>query len=232
MNPIDTLKAAINNKTVKVWVPSKQKELEFKPLTVGQQKDIMSVGFDGVTAPLTVTRLLNNIVQDNCIEKTEFSVYDKYHVIVGLRIDSIGSKVKGFNQTLTVPKTAKLKETAVITSDDITIECRIPSIDEENKLVTKLITEIKNKNITDRSALVSMLYVGEIIKFINSVSIDDIVIEFSDIQYEQKKEVVNTLPVKINAKIIEYIQSVREAETACLVLGDTQLTIEQLLVNV
>ena len=233
-NIIVNLKEHNTTNTVQIWVPSLNREAFFTPLTVTQQTDIISaIGFDGVISPLTITRAINQIVMDNCIEdNTEFKVYDKYHVLLGLRIAALGDKVENEpNITLSVPKTKAPEKTFTITEDDINITCIVPSLDNENKLVTKLITEIKNNNIKDSGELVNLLYIGEIIKFISEVSVGNETVIFNDIQYKDRKEVVKILPLSINNKIIQLIQDIRSVESECLAIGDKKLTIDQLFIT-
>jgi len=233
-NIITNLKEHNTLNTVQIWVPSLGRSVHFTPLTITQQTDIISaIGFDGVVSPLTITRAINQIVMDNCIEDNiEFKVYDKYHVLLGLRIAAMGDKVENEpTTTLSVPKTKMLEDLATIVDEDIEVKCVIPTLSDENKLVTKLITEIKNNNIKDSGELVNLLYIGEIIKFISEVTVGSETVVFNDIQYKDRKEVVKNLPLTINNKVIKLIQDIRTVESECLVIGDKKLTIDQLFVT-
>jgi len=231
-NIISNLKEHQQSNLVNIWVPSVQKELPFKPLTINQQTEIISaIGFDGITSPLTITRVINNILLENATTDVDFKVYDKFFVLIGLRIAALGDKVEGESGQLTLTKNKTNPVGLTFNEGDITIECVVPTIQEENKVVTKLITKTKNDNITKPGELVNLLYIGEIVKFVDTVTVGDTTIKFSDLQYNDRKDVINNLPLSVNNKVVQYIQEVREVESSCMVIGDKKLTIDQLFVT-
>jgi hypothetical protein len=231
-NIITNLKDYQQTHLINVWVPSVQKEIPFKPLTINQQTEIISaIGFDGITSPLTINRVINNIAIDNSTTADSLMVYDKYHILIGLRIAALGNKVDGMGGELVVPPTKTTNTQKIINEGDISVKCIIPTLQEENKVITKLITETKNENITKPGELVSLLYIGEIIKFVDTVTVGEVTIKFSDIQYRDRKDIINNLPLSINNQIVQYIQEIRQIEGNCMVIGDKKLTIDQLFVT-
>ena len=66
----------------------------------------------------------------------------------------------------------------------------------------------------------NILLIFEIIKFIKSVTIDDTVINFTDYNTYDKKNIVDNLPLKINNDVLEYIAKYKEYEQALFTFAD------------
>jgi len=71
----------------KVYVPSLKKEVVAKPITLKQQKDVISTTVNGVLGALQFTDTLNNVILDN-VEGSNFYSFDRIPIILGLRSNS------------------------------------------------------------------------------------------------------------------------------------------------
>ena len=77
-------------------MPSIKKSIETTPLTLKQQKDLISSALDGLRGALNFSKTLNDIIIKNAGNK-DLKLYDKYPFIVGLRKQSLGDAVKTDN---------------------------------------------------------------------------------------------------------------------------------------
>ena len=65
----------------KVYVPSVKKEVVASPITLKQQKDIISTTVNGVLGALQFTETINNVILDN-VEGSDFFAFDRVPVTV------------------------------------------------------------------------------------------------------------------------------------------------------
>ena len=91
------------------------------------------------------------------------------------------------------------------TEKGITITCNCPSIRAENKFLEFVNNDIKKiSNEKSPAELISVMYAAEICKFITSLSIDDETILFDNINYGDRKTIVDNLPIEVNQKVLDY----------------------------
>ena len=83
----------INKDAIKIYVPSIKKSIETTPLTLKQQKDLISSALDGLRGALNFNKTLNDIIIKNTGNK-DLKIYDKFPFIINLRRQSLGNKVK------------------------------------------------------------------------------------------------------------------------------------------
>ena len=78
----------------KLYVPSLNDEINFQPLTVKQQKRIISSSMDPKTENLAFSNTVNDIILENCLEKKDKLILtDKILLLLHLRSRSMGSRL-------------------------------------------------------------------------------------------------------------------------------------------
>jgi len=222
-----------NTNLVEVHVPSVGTTVKFKQLSVKQQKDLIKTALDGVLSGLTLNNIINHIIVDNSIDKHNFLIVDKLPVIMTLRTAAMGTSYVDENDVkLDLSSiTNNQLEFAVDMSTDldhediIKVSLAVPSIEEDTKINELHYTELKKKESVV-SELMGSFYVYELVKFVRTIEIGDDVIDFTKIKLADKVKIVESLPAKLNNKIIEFIQQFRQAENTYMTVDDTQISVD------
>ena len=73
---------------------------------------------------------------------------------------------------------------------------------------------------------VGKLYIYEIIKYIDSIQIDDDVLEMEDIRINERVKLVERLPLTMYSKISDFIESVNSYNSDVLTVDETEVAID------
>ena len=206
---IDKISKIKKEETVLVSLPSSKKQCKFAPVNVKQQKALLKHTIEGVDGALPLIKAFNEIIFANSLdEEATFLSVDKYPILIQLRLQSLGKNIKIDDksydltelpdpQSLTLPKT-----TTDIKSNNIVISLEIPSLKVENDYLTKGIDEIQKSKDKSVESTFTLMYIYEVIKFITKITYDESEIDFKSLNLEQKKTIIETLPISNNQKII------------------------------
>ena len=218
---------------IDVDVPSLSGTVKFLPLSVKQQKDLIKSSLDGSLAGIYINNTINNIILENNIDKHQLLVIDKLPIIVALRVQAFGSTYQVNEQDvelsiiLSNKLTFKNKLTQTVKYKDVfAVELKIPTLETDSQVNNSLVQTYKNNNNVQISDIASELYVFEITKFIQSITINSETIEFDTINNKEKYQIVEQLPVQLNQLILDYISSFRVAETQYLTINGVELSID------
>ena len=220
----------------KVYVPSLKKEVVAKPITLKQQKDIISTSINGVLGALQFAETINNVILSN-VEGDDFFAFDRIPIILGLRAHSLGDKVKADNgeivslsPCLLKAKTpTKFKLTSKVSIDDIKIDLRMPTLTEENKIIKKCILDIDKLKDENLSEAMGLIYIFELIKHIDSVTIDDQTVVFNDLKVVDRLKIVEELPLELYEKITIFLQKFSEFDKSLLSVEESTITLDTTL---
>ena len=176
-----------------IFVPSIQKQIDFKPLTIKQYKDILKSNrlnqFKGTGFNLGII----NVIEEGLNSIELITDFDKHIIALQLRYRDI--LLKEIIQKVKHPKEKKIKE------DIYCVTLKVPFLNLE-KQYTEYILQNKNSSA-------DMLILAEIVKYISYLSINSTDINFN-INYKDKIDIVKDIPVPILAKCINYIDTVKE----------------------
>jgi len=220
----------------KVYVPSLKKEVVAKPITLKQQKDIISTSINGVLGALQFAETINNVILSN-VEGDDFFAFDRIPIILGLRAHSLGDKVKADNgeivslsPCLLKAKTpTKFKLTSKVSIDDIKIDLRMPTLTEENKIIKKAILDIDKFKDENLSKAMGLIYIFELIKHIDSVTVDDQTVVFNDLKVIDRLKIVEELPLELYEKITTFLQKFSEFDKSILSVDESTITLDTTL---
>jgi len=217
----------------KVYVPSLKKEVVAKPITLKQQKDIITTTVNGVLGALQFTETLNNVIIDN-VDGDKFFAFDRVPIILSLRCHSLGDKVKAENDEVVsldvslekVKSPIKFKLTDTVNIDTIKIDLRIPTLVEENQIIKKCILEIDKLKSESLSDAMGLIYIFELIKHIDSVTVDEQTVIFNDLKVVDRVKIVEQLPLELYEKITTFLLEVSEFDKSVLSVEESTITLD------
>jgi hypothetical protein len=213
---LGSLQELNNANTVAIKIPSTGKELSFKYASVSQQKELLRSAFDGVDGVIKRANILNKIITDNSTTDTDFLIIDKNIILIELRKASVGSDITindvkyDLNDLSTFNK-SEVKLKATVTHDGITAKLKVPTLAIDTEINKKLGTELAK--VTDQQEKVKqsidLVVSYELSKYIESIKVDDSMIAFNDISSYERREIVNSLPLKFSNMILDYIGDIK-----------------------
>lgn len=228
LKKVSDIKAEI----VQAYLPSRQAVLKIKPLNLKQQKEIISSVADGVAGMISFTRILNNIIIETTGDDT-LKVYDRAPLTVALRVNALGDNYTSDDKTINLGRVlAAYKEynqsfsdTTTVTHNGINVEVSVPTLKEENTTIKKLEEEIKRNGDKNNTKNLGSIYIYEIIKYIKSIKLDDIEVDYSALKIKEKIDIIESLPLSLNKKIISFIENIRKEEREILTVDDVLVEI-------
>ena len=223
----------LNKEVIKVYLPSKEKTIEVKPLTLKQQKDLISSALDGLKGNLDFNKTVNRIIINNT-GISDLKIYDKVPILIGLRKDSLGDKVQVDDETVSLTRVIdnikntqfKIETEGSVKFKNLTVNLKIPTLKDESVLITKCDQDINiNKNDVLKEE-VGLLYIFEILKYIDSLIIGEQEVILSEIRINERVELVEKLPLTLYKGISKFIEKVNNYTNALLTVDSSTLDID------
>lgn len=213
--------------TVTVKVPSKGKNASFKLASVSQQKKLLSSAFDGVDGVVKRANIFNSLITDNSVEDNDYLVIDRPAILIGLRKESVGSKVTIGDVEYDINDLSPIKKSDVelkstISHDGIKVAVSVPNLEVDSNINDKLIAELA-KITDDKEKLkqsISLVVSYETSKYIDSIEIGEDVVKFGDISSYERKAIVDNLPLKLSNRILDYIGGVKAVTDKAVTFDD------------
>lgn len=211
-----------------VYVPSLEAEINFKPLTVKQQKTILSTGVDTEIENLAFANAMNDIIMENCLSQKEaLKITDKSAILLQLRQKAVGDKIKiteddreyiiSIADQIQKVKSKKSPDKQFSIEDSgVKITGRVPGLRLDTKYNRQFTRNTKksgkNTQIT-LSDLVGDIFVHEMVKYVETISIGDNTLHIDDkIDANQAINIFESLPMNISLKVAEEIKTSRSLE--------------------
>jgi hypothetical protein len=224
---LDKLTKIKSEDTISIKLPSTGKDFSFNSISVKQQKNLLKHAMDGGGGIVPAFKEMNSIIFDNIVDKTaEISVVDKYPILIALRKKSLGNNIKIEDKPYDLtelPSFVKLPKSLTAATVDcmgIKVSLSLPSLQKDTEYLNKVISEVKKAGDDKAKETVAVMYTYEIVKFIESITFSEGTINFSDITIQDRKAVVENLPVELNQQILNFINKVREFENAFITFSD------------
>jgi hypothetical protein len=215
---LDELKQLNEKDCFNVYVPSVKRKVKFKTLSVKQHKDIIKTMLGGVEGNILTTKIFNDIIKENCSEKIDFKYYDRNKILVDIRQQSVGNKVKIDEQDYLLTDlpvfNLEVKEEAEFTYKGIAVTVGIPTLDIDTVITEKSVVEVAKFTSDEKKVgdSVNLLLTYEIMKVVRTIKIGDTILVFSELGTYDKKNIIENLPLKLNTDILEYIAEYKELE--------------------
>ena len=222
-NILNKLKELNKKKSVNIFLPSLGKKVKFLPFTLKQQKDILSKMPQDASGLITFNNLFNDIIIQNsedAVKLEEINIFDRMSIVFSYRISSIGNNVDSEEGNVNLNEViknitnydfSKIFKEIEISLKDISAVLTIPNLKYDAEINNQISKKL-NKNSTTQT-IISELYTSEVLKFIKSVTIEDVKVDLTTFNYFDRLEVVENLPGNFIKKIMKYIQDVKNVET-------------------
>ena len=104
------------------------------------------------------------------------------------------------------------KDTAVVEGNGFSINLKIPTLKDENKIISACIEEIRKTTVDDISKNVSLIMSYELPKFIESITFGTETLIFKDLSMNERSKIIDNLPADVTANISNFISIVRQYE--------------------
>ena len=177
----------------KIEVTTTTKTVALSPLTFKQQKSLVTSGMDGIVGVMTFIKNLNEIIVSNTGED-DLKIYDRIPLALSLR-KSLSSKplVSGESSVSVETLLSNIKPFTnandfSIDGGEFKINLRIPTILEENRILSFCIDELKKISSDNYSKNISTILSYEITKFIKSFQFGDNQIQMDSLSLGDRQE--------------------------------------------
>lgn len=231
---LEDLKQLNDKDCFDINVPSINKKVSFKAFSVKQHKDMMKTVLNGIEGSILINKILNDIIKTNAaVKDIEFMHYDRNKILVDMRQNSIGDKVTidNIDYNLTDLPAFKFDFTAEkeFKYNGITVVMKIPTLEVDSKVTERSVIEIAKFSSDEKKIgdSINALLVFELMKFIQTIQIEDNIIDFTTQGAYDKKNIIDNLPLKLNNILLEFIADYKEYEQELFTFSDgTKLNID------
>lgn len=224
LSVLDTINKEVS---VLVYVPSLKREVKFKNISTGQQKNILKAAVDN---PVFQTRFViayYNLVQENCLEKDVvplLTTIDSAAIALQLRVATSGANyiLTQNNRKFAVnlqDVIIKIKNTSFdlavdsVTETPFTVQVGLPLFIEQYNLEKQL----REKTVNDQQVLNTQLtdtlgdaFVGEVSKFIKNINIfynnQEQQIDFTTLPFAKRHALLEKLPSTVVKGVMKYME--------------------------
>lgn len=216
-----------------------------KQLTTVQLKELIRTVVDSPITQSVFNTTATRIFKNSLVETPTFelNVIDRLLFIIETRIQSLSPVMKvkeddkeivvNFQQikeklTQQLTDNAQLLAPSSATEGKITATFGVTLIDTETQLNEELYKNV-TPNVDDAEELRKVLgeaFINEIAKSIQSLTIEDKVLNFSAISFKSRLKAVESLPASLIQKVIEYIEKYKKIIDDSLTVDGYSVTID------
>lgn len=223
---LQALEAANKINSIQVWVPSLGRNVEFTPITTGQQKAIIRSLVDNPVYQTNFILALYDIIKSNQRDATldidKLLISDKIAIAIQLRQNSVGDTVtvKVENRELKVwlTKVSFDKPTdeilaTEVTDSGFTIKCTLPTISREAQLEKELRSKLTSSELSSYEDVRNVLadaYIGELAKHITCVKVGETEINVGVLNFSDAYNVIERLPATAVRGVVTYMENVQK----------------------
>jgi len=223
-------------KNFKIFIPSVNKDVNATQINLKQQKDIISTAVNGVVGALQFTKAVNDVIIDN-VDGDNFYTFDRVPVLLALRQQSLGSSIKDskdntvsiddfISKAKDIPKFVLKKAVSI---DSIKVKLKLPTLKEENVILKRCISEIENLKSDSLSDAMGLIYIFEIVKVIESVSVGEEEVEFNNLKVADRFKIIEQLPLELYDKITGFLSQVTQYDKKVLTNDESTIVIDATL---
>lgn len=235
---LSKLKDYNNTNLVTVYVPSADKEMQFRPLSVKQQKDLIKSGLDGSFAGITISNIIGEVILSNSVEKYNFLVTDKIPILLALRKQAFGNvfvlKDDDVETTFDLDlilkndlKYSNLTQVEIkLENTEVSSHVDVINIEDDIKINNFQLEKLKKNKDGEISDTVGSLFIYEIVKFVTKIIIGSDELDLTSLPIKERLSVIESVPVTLNNNILDYIQKFRKEELNYVTIDGKTLPID------
>jgi len=218
------------SKQLKVKISSK-KEILITPLSFKQQKSLVTTGLDGFGGVMTFIKNVNDIILQNS-EEENLKIYDRVPILLALRQEMSNKTIKTDEVEIDVSdllkqfKKFELDLPYPIEGIGYTISLKIPTLKQENRMLSTCIEDIKKLSDSNIGKNVSLILSYEVPKFIDTITFGEKVISMEDLSMSEKIKIIDNLPANVTNQITDFILKVREYDESILTFNGVMVDID------
>lgn len=217
-NILKELQALSQENIVKVYLPSLKTKIAFRKLNLKQQKSLVLVAMDNALSLLNFNVTLYDIICENLVEQIDLNtlnLFDKNSIILSLIAENATAKSDPSKKTLNGILAKYESANVDINSKNIKfnggeVEVKIPSLTADYRFNKTLLTKY-TKTVEDQKEFMSDVYVIELCKYINSITMKSGVVKLIEYPLSSIIEIAESLPVI--TPITQYISQIKDIET-------------------
>ena len=227
-----------NSNLVSIYIPSVKKEMQFKPLSVKQQKDLIKSGLDGYLSGITISNVIGEIILDNSIEKYDYLVTDKLPILLALRKQAFGNIfILKEDDLETKFDLDDILENELSYSFDTQVEIKLANseviahvdvvkIKDDIKINQFQLEKLRKNKEEIISETVGSMFIYEIVKFVTKIIIGKDELDLTSLPIKDRLTVIELVPVTLNNSILEYIEKFRKEELNYVTIDGKTLPID------
>jgi len=219
-----------------LWVLSQNRMVKFSPITVKQQKSLLTSGMTVRIKNTAFLNCVNDILVTNCREDIDIKIIDRSLLALQLRSLAISKELPLYidDKEYTVDIDEHIKSIQNVTVPDslqhfnvntgpVTITCQLPSLSSDTRMNDMLIEIVGADENVDITQSIGDIYVNELLKYIKHVTFardgeqPDLSVKFDeDLTGKQMLRVFEQLPMSICTEITHKISELRLIEEKSL----------------
>lgn len=228
-NFLDVLESG-NQKHLEVSTTSKD-SVEILPLSFKQQKNLITTSLNGLVGVMSFIKNLNEVILTNTNEK-ELKVYDRVPILLELRKDFSSKELEKDDVKINVQdlinqfKKFDGDETDTVDGIEYTIHLSIPTLVQENIILSSCIEELKKIDNDNIAKNFSLILSYEMPKFIKKITFGENTIGFDKLTISEKIKIIDKLPANVTTNVMDFILKVREYDEYLLTYNGKTLDID------
>lgn len=218
-NILQDLQQFNENNVVESYLPSTKSRVITKKLNIKQQKSLILVAADDILSLVNFRINLYNALKENvCFNDfSKLNMFDRNSIVFTWKAETESKyrKIVSNYEKTTIDLGKVLK--GPIKDKNLTIKQSIPSLEKEYKF-DLLLQERYKDGVKDRKEFVNTVFLIELAKFIDSITINDKTIDLSTLTISNVIKVMDSLPCL--TEINEFITAVKDVEQSFNRVGD------------
>jgi hypothetical protein len=241
---LQDLKKKNEERVVNIWIPSLNKGVDFKHLTLDQQKALIKSSIKENLLKLDFSRNIYDVLLQNIVDKSvdveKLNIVDMISIGIGYRATDIGEDY-GFyveekffpvdlNELCKKIRTTDYSDTfkpSTIISEGYHVTIKVPTIKADKQMNDHLFSKYDNipEDTEEVKEMLADVYICEAAKYISQIDVvsegDDpdnppMQIDFTTLTAEQRLDVINEIPLTVLNKLVTVSDKVQEIESKIL----------------
>lgn len=229
---INLLRESTARTAISIWIPSLDRDVQFKPLSVSQQRDLLKISLQADEhIELNLNEAFLNILKENCVDTSvnmsRLRLTDKDSLILGYRC-SINPLLTDIQNNVSIDLNEiyiKLKNiykslqlNSSIVHDNINVRVGVPTLQSECTTYTPLPKTDASQD--ERSEYMLKAIFTDIARYIQTVCIHDTSIDIESLDKDSIEQIFDNLPYSIVTDIYSYITEIRNIRNQVIAIRD------------